>query len=254
MKPLLLVILFLTSTFAQKAPAPKQVLFDFRTENNSQPPKISSAVEKSVLSKVFRRYLTDARKCNPQFAPKGEDYLSAARKAGQIAPTIIDSVTGSFTASGQTQTAYLISVAECGASHADNFGSERVAIFTGQQLIADFDADFRSSFRRKTDLNGDGIDELLMTSGYMGQGTLTEGAALVTFESGKLNVVHDFETVNEDSCGSGFPGSAAKASVISFGVGVPGKMPKFQQDNYSSPCRNVKKWRFVSTGKMQEGQ
>jgi len=91
-----------------------------------------------------------------------------------------------------------------------------------------------------------------MTSGYMNQGTLTQGAALVTFERGRLNVVKDFETVNEDSCGSGFPGSSAKASVISIGAAVPGTMPKLQQDNYTSACRNVKKWRFVSTGKMQE--
>ena len=127
-----------------------------------------------------------------------------------------------------------------------------MAIFAGQQLVADLDVDFRSSFARKTDLNVDGIDELLMTSGYMNQGTLTEGAALITFQGGRLNVIQDFETVTEDSCGSGFPGSAAKASVISYGTVPLGKMPKLQQDNYASTCRNVKRWRFISSGKMPE--
>jgi len=253
MRPLLIILLLLSPASAQKTVAPKQVLYDFRNVNTVQPTKISAAVQKSVLSKVFRRYLNDGNKCNPNFQPSGDNYLAAARKAGQFAPSIIDSVTGSFTASGQTQTAYLISVAECGASHADNFGTDRVAIFAGQQLIVDFDADFKSSFVRKTELNGDGIDELLMTSGYMNQGVLTESAALVNFEGGRLNVIHDFEVVDEDSCASGFPGSSVKAAVISIGPATaPGKMPKLQQDNYTSTCKNVKKWRFVSTGKMPE--
>jgi len=256
MKPLLILSLFAIASvisIAQKSTTPKETLYDFRANNKTTPIKIPPATQKMVLSKVFRKYLSDSAKCNPQFEASGSDnYLAAARKAGQIAPSIIDSTTGSFTAAGQTQTAYLISVSECGASHADNFGSDRVAIFAGQQLVADLDVDFRSSFARKTDLNVDGIDELLMTSGYMNQGTLTEGAALITFQGGRLNVIQDFETVTEDSCGSGFPGSAAKASVISYGTVPLGKMPKLQQDNYASTCRNVKRWRFISSGKMPE--
>ena len=256
MKPLLIFLLLtlavLTSS-AQKSTTPKQTLYDFRIDNKITPAKITPATQKMVLSKVFRKYLTDGSKCNPNFNGNGsDDYLGAARKAGQMAPSIIDSATGSFTAAGQTQTAYLISVSECGASHADNFGSDRVAIFSGQQLIADFDVDFRSSFAKRTDLNGDGIEELLMTSGYMGQGTLTESAALVSFQGGHLNVIHDFEQVTENSCASGFPGSGAKAAVISYVVPAPGTMPKLQQDNYASSCRNVKRWKFVSTGKMPE--
>jgi hypothetical protein len=249
--PWVLLIAFATS-LAQTTT--KQTLYDFRSDKPAMTPaKISLVTQKMVLSKVFRKYLTDGNKCNPNFEGNGtDDYLAAARKAGQIAPSIIDSTTGSFTAVGQTQTAYLISVAECGASHADNFGTDRVAIFSGQQLVTNVDADFKSSFVRKTDLNGDGIEELLMTSGYMNQGTLTQSAALVTFQGGKLNVVKDFELVTEDSCASGFPGSNAKAAVISFEIAAPGKMPTLHQDNYASSCRNVKRWRYLSSGKMPE--
>jgi len=253
----LLIVWVLSQIFAtsvsQKATTPKETLYDFRLDNKTTPAKISAATQKMVLSKVFRRYLNDGSKCDPNFSGNGsDDYLGAARKAGQIAPSIIDSATGSFTATGQTQTAYLISVSECGASHADNFGSDRVAIFSGQQLIANFDVDFRSSFARKTDLNGDGIEEVLMTSGYMNQGTLTESAALVSFQGGRLNVIHDFEQVTEDSCGSGFPGSGAKAALISFEIAAPSKMPTLHQDNYGSSCRNTKRWRYLSSGKMPE--
>ena len=251
---LLLCVLSLAFANSLGQKTTKQTLYDFRSDKPElTPEKISPASQKMVLSKVFRKYLTDANKCNPNFKGNGtDDYLAAARKAGQIAPSIIDSASGSFTAAGQTETAYLISVAECGASHADNFGTDRVAIFSGQQLVANVDTDFRSSFVKRADLNGDGIEELLMASSYMNQGTLTASAALVTFQGGKLNVVKDFELVNEDSCASGFPGSSAKAAVISYVSPAPGQMPKLQQDNYASSCRSVRRWRYLSTGKMPE--
>ena len=229
----------------------RQVLIDFRQERADRPAKVAPATERMVLSKLFRRYLTDENKCNTGFGLDENDHLAAARKAGQMVPSIADMATGSFTAPGQTQTAYVIFVRECNASHADNFGSKRVAIFSGQQLVADIDSEFQGDFARKTDLNSDGVDELLMTGGDMNQGTLVELATLVEFRDGRRRVIEDFGTVVEDSCAAAMPGSSSKASVISITDIEPGKMPKLRMDNYVSSCRNVKRWRFLSTGKMQ---
>ena len=256
--PLILLILGLACTelVAQKrtTPLPKkpqQVLFDFRVERTSAPPGIPIATQRSVLSKVFRKYLTDESKCNPKFDPSSStDPLKAARNAGQIVPSILDTATGSFTAPGRPETLYVISVSECNASHADNFGTKRVAIFAGQQLMADVDVDFKSSIVRKTDLNGDGLDELLMASGDMHQGIITETAALLDFQNGRVRIIEDFGTVTEDSCGSGAPGSSSKVSVVSMSDRVPGKMPRLRIDNYEAGCRKVRRWRFVSSGKM----
>ena len=232
---------------------PKQILFDFRVARTSAPLRIPLATQRHALSKVFRKYLTDESKCNPQFdASRGTNPLKAARNAGQIVPSIADMATGSFTAPGRQETLYVISVSECNASHADNFGTKRVAIFSGQQLVADLDVDFKSSIVRKTDLNGDGVDELLMTSGDINQGILIEMAALVDFQNGRLQVIEDFGTVTEDSCASGIPGSSSKASVLSISAVGPGKMPRLRIDNYEASCRKAKRWRFLSTGKMQE--
>ncbi|HEU4510565.1 MAG TPA: hypothetical protein VFR78_20190 [Pyrinomonadaceae bacterium] len=254
MKPILFVLVVASLAFAQK-PAPKknrQVLLDFRIDRNVAPAKIPAATQRYVLSKVFPRYLTDQNKCNTQFDASGNsDPLAASRKAGQIVPSIFESATGSFTASGQSQTLYVISVSECNASHADNFGTKRVAIFAGQKLVAEFDANFYENIVRKTDLNGDGIDELLMTHGYTGQGTLIESAALLSFENGRLRVIEDFGVVAEDSCASGFPGSSAQASAVYIADSAPGQMPKFTRDNYKATCRNPNRWRFVSNGKLQ---
>lgn len=232
----------------------RQVLMDFRKNTEVAPLNIPVATQRTVLSKVFRRYLTDQSKCSSDFdMTNGAHPLAAARKAGQIVPGIIDSVTGSFTGAGESQTAYVIFVAECNASHADNFGTKRVAIFQGPRLIADLDVDFKRDIVRKTDLNSDGIDELLMTSGDMNQGTVIEMAALVSFEGGRFRVLHDFGAVLDDSCGSGSPGSTSTASVLYISDVVPGNMPKLTMENYEARCGGkTMRWRLVSTGKRQD--
>lgn len=253
MKTIILCLALISLAVAQKPVMQKerQVLFDFRVEDNAAPPRITPATERMVLSKVFRRYLTDANRCNSEFDAGDADPLAAARKAGQMVPSILDSTTGSFTAPGQSQNLYVISVSECNASHADNFGTKRVAIFSGQQLVADVDADFAKTIVRNSDLNGDGVDELLMTTGDMAQGTLIEMATLVSFQNGRRNLIEDFGTVVEDSCASGFPGSQSDASVLYISDVVPGTMPKLSQENYSSECRKTKRWRLVSRGKRE---
>ncbi|HXS02292.1 MAG TPA: hypothetical protein VN724_17095 [Pyrinomonadaceae bacterium] len=252
--------LFLLLAFASFAPTQtptmqkdRQVLLDFRIDRKLNDVRIPAATQRNVLSKVFRRYLTDSNRCNSEVdTSRGTDPLAEARKAGQMVPSIIDMTTGSFTAANQTQTLYVISVSECNASHADNFGTKRVAIFAGQQLVADVDADFASSIVRKTDLNSDGIDELLMNTGDMSMGTLTEMATLVSFQGGRRRVIQDFGAVVEDSCAAEMPSSTSEASVIYISDVVPGNMPKLTQENYSSSCRGkTRHWRLVSRGKRQ---
>jgi hypothetical protein len=255
MKTIIILLVMVSPAVAQEPLLQKgrQILFDFRKERSGTAPKISAATERMVLSKMFRRYLRNQSQCNPQFdASNNSDYLAAARRAGEIVPSIFDMATGSFTAPGQTQTLYVISVGECNASHADSFGTKRAAIFSGQQLVADLDVDFKQNVERKTDLNSDGIDELLMTAADMHQGVVDEVATLVSFQNGRLRVVHDFGPVIEDSCASLMAGSASKASVLYMTVDAPGAMPKFSVENYQTGCQRTKRWRLISRGKMRQ--
>lgn len=249
---LLLIALAGIATPAQTKPEPKmvgRVLYDFRTDHNSAPLKITPATVRTVFSKMFRRYLNDESKCRRDFEGAGADPLRAARAAGQIVPSIVDTTTGSFTAAGQAQTLYVVAVNECNASHADNYGTKRVAIFSGTEMVADLDVDFKSSILRKTDLNLDGIDELLMTAGDMHQGILTEIAALLEFRNGRMRVIDDLGTVVEDECASEAPGSTSKGSVISVVPNMPGKI-KLKIENYQKGCKKRAQWRLVSTGKQ----
>ena len=240
MKTLLILLLAFTPLW-QRQP-PRQVLYDFRNARTTQPQKISPATERDVLSKVFRRYLTDPNRCKAEF-DAGEDFLSGARRAGQIVPDVAQVITGSFTTAGQTETAYLIFVNECNATHADSFGSKRFAIFVGAQLVAEMDLEFRSGIVAKTDLDKDGINELLMTSGDMHQGEMTETAALVSFQNGRMRLIQDFGTVIEDNCASLRPGSAAKAKVLSLTNAAPGQMPRITVAHFAAGCGNVRRWR-----------
>lgn len=240
MKPILILLLALTPVFAQRQ---RQVLFDFRKEPVNPQPKISPATERDVLTKVFRRYHTDPKRCSDHI-DAGEEFLATARRAGQIVPNIAEIVTGSFTAAGQTETAYVIFVNECNASHADAYGSKRLAIFSGPRLVADVDLDFKASIAAKTDLNMDGIDELLMTGGDMSQGVFMQVAALLSFENGRMNVIQDFGTVVTDDCASGRPRSTARAAVLSIVNARLGQMPKIRADNYVAGCGNVRRWRL----------
>ena len=239
MKPILILLLALTPVFAQRQ---RQVLFDFRKEPVNPAPKISPTTERDVLTRVFRRYHTDPKRCSDHI-DAGEEFLATARRAGQIVPNIAEVVTGSFTAAGQSETAYVIFVNECNASHADAYGSKRLAIFSGPRLVADVDLNFKASIAAKTDLNLDGIDELLMTGGDISQGVFMQVAALLSFENGRMNVIQDFGTVVTDDCASGRPGSTARAAVLSIANAKLGQMPKIRADNYVAGCGNVRRWR-----------
>ena len=74
MKTIMLCLALISHVAAQKPVQQKtqqpalqrdrQVLFDFRTEDEVTPVKIAPATQRMVLSKVFRKYLTDANRCN----------------------------------------------------------------------------------------------------------------------------------------------------------------------------------------------
>ncbi len=248
---LISIILISLCACTQVAAQSRATLFDFRSQGRNNPPRITAAASKRVLDAVFRKYLSDARYCEADVETSGaENYLAAMRKAGEIVPSIIDLATGSFTAAGENQIAYVISVGECDASHADNFGSKRLAIFSGNKLVLDVDLDFKSNILKKTDLDANGFDELLLLGGDMHQGILVETASLVEVRTGKLAVLQDFQKVFEDSCASLIRGSGIEASVIFRGQGRSRQMFAFQVENYRSGCGRTKRWRFTSKGVM----
>jgi hypothetical protein len=240
----------------QKGRAGELILYDFREESRAPAPSLTPAAEGKILSAVFHSYLKKPDDCKEVEATAGsDDYLSAARKAGQFVPSVVARAEGSFTAAGEQQTAYVISVGECNASHADNYGTKRLVVFSGQKLVADVDADFNSDILRIFDLNRDGVNELLLGGRDMNQGIVVEVAALVELQEGRLRVIKDFGKTREDSCEAELSDSQIKAAVISYTATAKGEMPKLHVDNYRASCspdEKIAKWSFLSSGEMPD--
>ena len=69
MKTIILCLALISLAVAAQKPAlqkDRQVLFDFRVADETTPARIPPATQRMVLTKVFRKYLTDANRCNFQ--------------------------------------------------------------------------------------------------------------------------------------------------------------------------------------------
>jgi len=56
---------------------------------------------------------------------------------------------------------------------------------------------------------------------------------------------------HHDRCTSGARDDVSRAIRGHAPLDPSGKMPKLRIDNYVAGCQDTKRWRFLSTGKMQ---
>ena len=235
-----------------------ELLYDFRRQENTETEKskISAEEQEMVLSAVFDSYLTNSNQCRDfegnTSTPEG---LKEARELGNIVPEISDKATGSFTRPGMQQSAYLIWVGECGAAHVVNWGTKRLAIFTGQQLSLNVDVQDHTAILGTYDMNGDGVHELLVTGGYAQSGLITEWGALVSVKDGRLRFDRRLETVRESTCASMDPKPSVTAALIYYTHGAVGKSPEIRVDNYQAKCTendsenpSPDAFRYISSG------
>lgn len=236
----------------------KEVLYDFRKTAPEEEKKVPPEVERKVLTAVFGSYFTDGSQCGDlayttdASTPEG---MKEARKAGSIVPSISDSATGSFTEAGAQQTAYLIFVGECGAAHVVNFGTKRLAVFTGDTLVLNIDIQDHTSILGTYDLNRDGVNELLVTGSYAQSGEVGTWAMLFDVSGGRLHVHKKIESASGDDCASMSNTPSSRAAVVYYTRSAGGAMPEFRVDNYQAKCTEEldppkpSDYRYTSTGK-----
>jgi hypothetical protein len=164
---------------------------------------------------------------------------------------------GAFTATGLQQTAYLIDTRSGNA--ADNFGPKYLAIFSGETYVADFPVQNLSFIVQSSDLNHDGINELLLGYSSTQQGGIQEGTRLAQVSQGKLKILRDFGMTYRSTCGGeGGSDKGIDASVIYFAPAAPNQIPEFRVDNYRAVCPaegselTLAQWKYVSTGKLAD--
>jgi hypothetical protein len=196
------------------------------------PDALVAEAEHALFERVFGagRYLRDAAACRGD-SPN----LEAARLAGDFAPRALEVVDGAFTKAGAKQRAYLLHNAECGATHADNFGTATLAVFEGEQVVARANLPGGASIAGVFDLDGDGVRELLVTFGFTNMGEHVESASLRRFEGERLVELRDFGQVESSSCESEIAPKAQEVTTVRAIV-RPGAPPEFRTETKRSAC------------------
>lgn len=161
----------------------------------------------------------------------------AAREAGQFVPDVRSKAAGSFTAAGTQQTAYLVFVGECGASHAQSWGTKRLAVFEDNRLVTSLDVNDHGSIVGVYDVNSDGVNELLVEGGWMGQGYYGGWSSLVEVSNRRLRVLGKFGAF-DDSCGAVGKHGKVEAAVIYYSRGTSVGAPEFRVDTYRARYGN----------------
>jgi hypothetical protein len=126
--------------------------------------------------------------------------------------------TGSFTAVGRSETAYLIrpNVTSITQDPATPLNSVLV-IFAGDNLVSNFDVGSYFYIAAKSDTNHDGINELLLVGNNLQMGIETRSAKLININSNKQQVIKDFGTVYENNCeGAAVKKKEIRTSLIKF--------------------------------------
>lgn len=216
----------------------KKLLYDFRHAASSLP-RLDRATERRVLTAVSPEYYDNLLEC-----PSGKYYGEG------VVLRIAAAVTGSFTAPGAKETAYLVDVAKCGQTMAElTSGDNRLVVFSGNHVVASV-ATRDDDILKAYDLNRDGTDELLLAGGSANSGEVTTTAALVRFDKKALVTIENYGTVYHDVCGLLFPPTeerrrdltskgvepVAEAVAISY-LPAPGRqMPGFVAERYRAPC------------------
>jgi hypothetical protein len=203
----------------------------------------------------------------PQLSPQQvRKVLNAAlgpgwrRNADDI--SISQIVTGSFTAANVQEVAYVIrgSGAIRAQTRIDMGNDARLVVFSGSRVVAN--APFYGIGVLKTsDLNRDGVDELLLYAGATGTGETVTSAELVEVKGKRLRTVKDFGSVESIyRCFGGEDDSGGRhvTSIIRYAPAKAGAFPHFRVEFYECACADEsevvdpQKCRFVQRDKMPD--
>lgn len=208
-------------------------LIDFRESTYAE--EISPAQSQSILSEVFPNgYLSSSDGCIFDAETSGLG-LSQAEAQGQFVPRVWSFASGSFTQPGVPQEAYVINLEECSAGHSDNYGTTRLYIVAGRRVVMDVEVP-ATSIDAIVDINGDGIDELLLTKGSTGQGYTVVSADLISLQNSEYKHLQVFPEVYNGACGTLDENATETMAEIVYYPKSFNSEPIFEVTHYEAPC------------------
>lgn len=165
--------------------------------------------------------------------------------------SITSRVSGAFSKANAKETLYFVtgckdgekflSNATCG--HAGWNTDGRIAIFDDTTPVTKIETALGYGILKVTDVNGDGINEILSTSGYAQSGIQFEVLSLGHIANGKFE---DIKTLRGyiDNCAYGDTLSTdkkqARALAVNYLPSRDGKMPEFKEEYFQGQCKDDK--------------
>jgi hypothetical protein len=131
-----------------------------------------------------------------------------------------------------------------------------IAVFDGTTPVMKLEEPLGGGIVKVSDVNGDGINEILSTGGYVGMGIVTESAVLGQLSGGKFEEIKDFRGYGDD-CGSSL--SKDKKGVAALVTYTPStdKMPEFFEEHFMTVCAGDEigdnpKWNKITKQQFDE--
>jgi hypothetical protein len=170
-------------------------------------------------------------------APTKPEVAIALRGAGRGGTgSVLGHAKGAFTKAGVNEHLYLVDLTDYdSASHADWQGDELLVIVASGGVTT-VKVRGMTSIGRISDLNGDGVNELLLTGTFSHQGTSYSLAKLAYVSGGQVVTVRDFGEISMNSCG-GLPFATQESWIARIDVTLrPNDWPVFKVTKRSQPC------------------
>ena len=199
--------------------AQEEIFLDYRTEEDysmrtiRNSPALSTKIRQQVFSQVVKK--------------------SDKACFGKLEPKIRDSAIGSFTKINTQQIAYIVDLGD--SCHSRYRGTLRLAIFNGDRLVIMDDITGYNRIKLVSDINENGLDEITLEGGGMGQGIFVVSAKTMEATDLGITTLGIFPSVYGNNFTANRSPLSRSASVISVKRNRLGKMI-FVQERYDSAC------------------
>ena len=150
--------------------------------------------------------------------------------------SINSAVSGAFSKRGARETAYMLQPGGPQPMDPQSMMDTLVAIFARDRVVAVVQATGSNFIVNVQDVDGDGVDELLLDGSLLTFGVLMTSARLLHLSGRELKTMHDFGGVYEGGCGNGHSMGNRAGVLRDAPPGKDGK-PAFRVDVYGAPCR-----------------
>ncbi|MCP9496849.1 MAG: protein kinase [Pyrinomonadaceae bacterium MAG19_C2-C3] len=237
----------------------RDMLYDFRRSPDTKTPSLSPEAKARIIAATF----PVATPPRPTPAPSPSDETNGnttedaiAEAAENILNTVVNealtkiqgaeqlpdaeviaSATGAFTASGARETAYIVT--KDASSRVNSPGSKKLAIFAADKLVVALDIQGDKDILKTTDLNLDGINELLLSGGTTNMGETEIAVRLVELRGRTLKEIYIVTDAYDDNCGGSDiinGGGSINVAAIYTAPTTRGRFPELRLDTFTAPC------------------